>query len=114
MKIAVTGGRDYRNRARVYAILDAAVERLGMSFLMQGVADGADYLAWQWADERSFRCGSFPAHWDTDGKKAGPIRNQRMIDEGKPDIVIAFPGGRGVADMINRAESAGIRVIRID
>src|ERR1700743_1331391 len=107
MKIAVTGGRDYCNKARVYQVLDAAVDRLGMTFLMQGGADGADYLAWQWTDERGFPCGSFPADWSKHGKKAGPIRNQRMIDEGKPEIVIAFPGGKGTQDMIARAVSAG-------
>jgi hypothetical protein len=35
-----------------------------------------------------------------------------MIDEGKPDLVIAFPGGRGAADMVSRAIKAGIRVER--
>jgi hypothetical protein len=33
--------------------------------------------------------------WDELGKKAGPLRNQRMLDEGKPDLVVAFPGGGG-------------------
>jgi hypothetical protein len=47
------------------------------------------------------------------GKAAGPIRNQRMIDEGKPDLVIAFPGGRGTADMVSRAKKAGIPVQEI-
>lgn len=36
-----------------------------------------------------------------------------MIDEGKPDLVVAFPGGRGTADMVNKALAAGIKVIRI-
>ena len=34
------------------------------------------------------------------GNAAGPIRNQRMLDHGKPDIVVAFPGGSGTADMV--------------
>lgn len=45
--------------------------------------------------------------------KAGPDRNQRMIDEGRPGLVIAFPGGDGTADMIHRAQEAGIEVVRI-
>jgi hypothetical protein len=35
-----------------------------------------------------------------------------MIDGGKPDLVITFPGGRGTADMVRRAEKAGIEVTR--
>lgn len=44
---------------------------------------------------------------------AGPIRNQHMLDIGKPDVVLAFPGGRGTEDMIRRAEKAGVPVKRI-
>jgi len=36
-----------------------------------------------------------------------------MIDEGKPDLVLAFPGGRGTDDMVRRAEKAGIEVRRV-
>ena len=46
-------------------------------------------------------------------KSAGHIRNQVMLDKGKPDVVVAFPGGRGTADMVRRAEGAGIEVRRI-
>src|SRR5262249_16770583 len=45
--------------------------------------------------------------WDELGKKAGPLRNQRMLDEGKPDLVVAFPGGGGTKDMVRRAVQAG-------
>lgn len=110
----ICGGRDYKNRARVFQILDAARDRLGLDFLIQGGADGADYLGWQWSDERGVRCGSFNADWKKHGKKAGPIRNARMIADGKPDFVIAFPGGFGTMDMVQKAEQAGIRVIKVD
>lgn len=53
--------------------------------------------------------GVFPRS-ATNGKAAGPIRNQRMLDEGKPDLVVAFPGGRGTADMVRRAKAAGVPV----
>jgi hypothetical protein len=43
--------------------------------------------------------------------KAGPIRKQQMLDEGKPDLVVAFPGGRGTAHMVRIARAAGIEVI---
>lgn len=110
MRIIVCGGRDYRNRRAVFDALDRLHAKRGIDFLIQGAADGADYLAWQWAYERGIRCGSYPANWDEDGRKAGLIRNQRMIDEGKPDGVVAFPGGRGTADMIARAKKAGLTV----
>ncbi len=56
---------------------------------------------------------AIPADWDKFGKGAGPIRNQQMIDEGKPDLVVAFPGGTGTADMVKRAKKHGIEVIEV-
>jgi hypothetical protein len=50
------------------------------------------------------------ADWRKYGAAAGPIRNQRML-EGPPDIVVAFAGGKGTADMVQRARAAGIAVI---
>ena len=47
------------------------------------------------------------------GLSAGPARNQRMLDEGKPDAGIAFPGGPGTADMTRRLKEAGIPVWEI-
>jgi len=50
---------------------------------------------------RESRMGFPQGEWDELGKKAGPLRNQRMLDEGKPDLVVAFPGGGGTKDMVS-------------
>jgi hypothetical protein len=39
--------------------------------------------------------------------------NQMMIDDHKPNLVVAFPGGRGTAYMVLKARSAGIEVIEV-
>jgi RNA-splicing ligase RtcB len=52
------------------------------------------------------------AEWDKYGPSAGPRRNARMV-EWKPDVVIAFPGNRGTADMVEKAESDGIPVRQV-
>ncbi|WP_245576775.1 SLOG family protein [Kaistia adipata] len=81
-----------------------------VSEVISGMATGADTLAAEWAERFGFPLRKFPADWKAHGRAAGPIRNQRMIDEGRPDLVIAFPGGRGTADMVRRAKAAGIEV----
>lgn len=43
---------------------------------------------------------------------AGGIRNQQMLTWG-PQVCVAFPGGRGTADMIGRARAAGVEVLEI-
>jgi hypothetical protein len=110
MRILVCGGRDYSNREAVYSFLDA----LNVTLLIHGAAPGADTLADDWAASRNIPCEAYPANWDKYGKAAGSIRNQQMLDEGRPDVVVAFPGGRGPADMMARATLAGVPVWRPD
>lgn len=85
--------------------------------LIHGDCDiGADQCAERWYVcvgkfldvSRTF----YPADWRRLGKAAGPIRNQTMADR-RPDLVIAFPGGRGTADMTMRARASGLRVIEV-
>lgn len=117
--ILVCGGRKYGNKDRLWAVLDALVNcseenPLGDHVrIIHGAALGADVLADQWATCNWKTVQMFPADWNKHGAMAGPIRNQQMIDEGKPDLVVAFPGGAGTADMVRRARAAGIEVMEV-
>lgn len=116
MRALVCGGRNYSDKARAYAELDRLLPLDGSLYLIVGSANGADRLAANWFWDRTDKVGiidHYPAEWNKHGKAAGPIRNQKMIDSGKPELVIAFPGGRGTADMIRRAEASGVPVVRI-
>lgn len=111
-RILVCGGRAYNDRERVFKILDAAAQALANRHIkiIHGAATGADSLAKLWATERRVNNQAFPADWDIHGKRAGFIRNKQMLDEGKPHVVIAFPGGVGTRMMVQLAKRAGIPV----
>jgi len=79
----------------------------------RGWRTGADTLGQEWAEARGVPCDVFMANWAGLGRKAGPIRNQEMLDQGRPNMVVAFPGGRGTADMVRRARGAGVEVIEV-
>lgn len=108
-RVLVCGGRCFDDRDAVRRALEA----LRPTLVITGGADGADLLA----DEAAARAGIarvvFPANWVGEGRAAGGARNQRMLDEGRPDLVVAFPGTSGTADMIRRARKAGVPVIDI-
>lgn len=110
-RVLVCGGRDYADRAKVFATLDRLHARMPISVLIHGAARGADSLGAAWGEAvlGKDNVKPFPADWTRYGKRAGPLRNQQMIDEGKPDFVVAFPGDTGTADMVRRAKAAGIR-----
>jgi hypothetical protein len=109
-RVLVCGGRDFFDNRAVSDCLNALDPRPAV--LINGGAPGADRAAWLWAKRQpDVQCLVFNADWGIHGKAAGPIRNQRMLDEGKPTLVVAFPGGRGTADMVRRARAAGVPVL---
>lgn len=112
-RVLVCGGRDYQDQDAVNSVLSAAHAANPIICLIHGAARGADTLAADWALSHDVLCNAYPADWERDGRAAGPIRNRRMIAEGKPHIVLAFLGGRGTEDMIKQATKAGIAVVRV-
>jgi hypothetical protein len=115
MRVLVCGARDYTDASTLWGALDTIRREAhhDTMVVIQGGAHGADQIAREWCRSRHVPYDNYPADWDKHGKSAGPIRNQRMIDQGKPDLVVAFPGGRGTADMVRRAQAAGVPVKKI-
>jgi len=111
--VLVCGGRDYTDRDFLFATLDQLHAARSFCLVISGGARGADSLAEEWAKICGLPLQVFKADWQTHGRAAGPIRNQKMLDEGKPTLVVAFPGGRGTLDMTTRARSHGIEVIDV-
>jgi hypothetical protein len=112
-RILVCGGRDYTDQERVFRILDKALDTFKEVIIIQGGATGADTCAKNWALSRGMLYDEYPAEWDRFGKRAGYIRNALMIDVGKPELVIVFPGGKGTDMMAKLAVDAGIQTFRI-
>lgn len=116
MRVVVTGGRSYKNKEVVWSALDRVHRATPITELINGAAKGADTLAIEWADSK-FQEGisdgiphqEWYADWEKYGRSAGAIRNGQMIRTA-PDMVIAFPGGRGTADCIRQAVKAGLKV----
>ena len=111
MRVLVCGGRDYTDQRAVWDALDALHAKNPITLMIEGGATGADTLGYEWAVARGVLGVTFQADWKKYGRAAGPIRNTLMLTEGKPDLVIAFPGGRGTANMIEQAKQAGVVVL---
>lgn len=131
MRVLVTGGRDFNDYAAMRAALDnmhaaeGTIAAQPISLIIHGACGcdanepfsckleflrGADALADRWARENGIPVKRMPAEWTRLERAAGPVRNQKMLDEGKPDLVIAFPGGKGTAGMIKLANKAKVPV----
>lgn len=125
-RIGVTGGRDFDD---FNLVVHTLCQMPRDAVLVHGVASGADNLCAEWwAEIQEREVDPHPAAWDAPCRPsckpghrrprrggtycpaAGNYRNQEMVDSGL-DLLIAFPGGSGTADMIRRARTAGVRVL---
>lgn len=108
-RFLVCGGRDYADWQFMRKKLKVLLEEDWMFILVHGDCRGADRLAAGWAKACELIVEAYPADWAKYGRAAGAIRNQEMLDSGI-DGVIAFPGGKGTANMIKIAIQAGVPV----
>lgn len=120
MKILVCGGREYGDKEALYSFLDSLLREQQdlhdpITHLIHGDARGADSLAQGWAVRNGVQPVRCPALWEGPNgynPRAGLIRNQAMLDL-NPDVVIAFPGGRGTEHMKNLARTKGVKLIAV-
>lgn len=107
-KIIVTGGRDYNDKEKVYAVLD----NLDPEIVIHGNCSGADTISKMWAIEKGKTQIPYP-YPSKYGRAGGPIRNKQMCTEHPDAVLVAFPGGRGTANCIKEAKLLKIKVIEV-
>jgi hypothetical protein len=120
LRVLVCGGRDYNDWKTLSHVLSSidnsyeSPEAIGpISCIISGGAAGADSMAAKWARENQIPLEEFEASWYLHGSRAGFVRNALMLDEGLPDLVVAFPGGSGTAHMVKIAKKANCEVIDV-
>lgn len=99
---------------RLYEAFD--VRSRNDTVIVHGGAPGVDTIASEAAETWGLKTEPHRAETERYGSPAAfHIRNQAMADAGA-DLLVAFPGGNGTADMVRRARKAGIHVreVRIE
>jgi len=112
MKYIIAGGRDFKNRNLMYAIMStykkytSSISR-PITEIVSGDAIGADSLGVEWASINTIPVKHFPAEWDKYGRSAGFIRNAEMGDYA--DAAICFWDGesKGTKHMIDTMKRLG-------
>lgn len=115
MRVLVCGSRAWEDGALIEKILSSLDS---VELVVEGEARGADTWARLACETLEIPILAFPADWERYGRGAGPKRNQQMLDEGEPELVLAFSedlnSSRGTADMVARARRAGLRTILVN
>jgi hypothetical protein len=97
MRILLTGSRDWSDSAAVWnelwaihaAALEAGEEEI--TLVHGGCPTGADAIADGYARHLGWEVVVYHADWVSYGRRAGPLRNQDMVDRGA-DLCLAFIG----------------------
>lgn len=130
MKVLVTGGRTFgvvprdaldvaaasQQACAEVALLTSVLDELRpeLALVIHGNATGADTWADRWARAKNVPVKGVAAPWDSGlGRGAGTLRNTYMIEQFRPDLVIAFPGNEGTENCVKQALMRGIPVRRI-
>jgi hypothetical protein len=110
MRVLICGGRQFEDAGFLWKTMDDLSAATPISEVLVRGSAGADTLAEHWAKDRRVSYRVFLANWNAYGRGASTIRNQEMLEYGKPDLIVAFPGDRDTADIVMRARAAGLPV----
>jgi len=103
-RLLICGDREWKDKEYILQLLR---QRPDVIVVIEGECRGADTLGRLAAKALKIPVDPFPADWRGEGKAAGPLRNQRMLDVAQPTEVWAFhdglPESKGTRDMVNRA-----------
>lgn len=112
-RVLVCGARDFPINA-LLSVIELRLSQLDRgTVIIHGDSRGADHFASIAATRLGLPVEFFPANWLTLGRRAGPERNRRMLDQ-KPVLVLAFhddlPTSKGTRDCVIQAIARGIPV----
>lgn len=111
MIVLICGDRNWNN----FNIIEDLILTLPKNTeIIEGDCRGADKISGYLGRKHGYTVIPVPADWNKYGLAAGPIRNQKMLDEYKPKLVVAFHNNieksKGTKDMVKRAKKSGIPV----
>lgn len=118
----ICGGRDYVDTEVFNAVMSQYRNKWALPLKIivgydpeKKYPTGADQIAYNYAVWWGLERETYPYHYHL-GKKGGSSRNQQMLDEGKPDFVLAFPTEKstGTWDMVRRAKKAGVETVIVE
>lgn len=111
MRLLVIGGRHLDDVGLIRKALSLVHVRKPVDVLIHGGHAFLGVAAEEWARERDIHILRYPANWRLLGKRAEGVRNDFMLSDSRPDMVLALPGGQDTRVLVLRAISMGLPVV---
>jgi hypothetical protein len=113
MRLMLVGGRHFADEELVNAALTAVHHSLPVSVLIHGGSVGIGAAAEIWAAKAGVNIVRYPP--PRTGSRADNVRRDLfMLEDGRPDALLAFPGGRRTQKLTGFALDSGLQVIRAE
>ncbi|GAB5508210.1 MAG: DUF2493 domain-containing protein [Rhizobiaceae bacterium] len=110
-KVAFTGGLDYTDHKRIWAVLDKVHSKHAEMVLLHGGSPkGAEHIAACWANNRKITQIAFKPDWSRHAKAAPFKRNDQLLDA-LPVGLIVFPGSGITDNLADKARMLGIPLV---
>ena len=109
--VAVAGGRDVADPAAVIARLDRARAKHSDMVLVHGGGPGVERIAARWAERNGVHQVVCKPDWDRHGRAAPFRRNDELLNL-LPKGVLAFPGSGITENLVDKARTLGIPVLK--
>jgi len=110
MRLLVCGGRHFDDSMLVERELSRVHERTPVSVLIHGGLPGLGVPAESWARRNGVRLIRYPANFSI-GKRGDFERDEFMLEDSRPDALLALPGGRRTREMCDHARRSGLPVL---
>ena len=114
MIVAIVGSRKGLDWQRVRDEVERIISRAGVGTVVSGGALGVDRMAETVALARGKRVQVFYPDWRNNGRSAGFMRNQQIVDIADEVYALWDGQSRGTADTIARAKKAGKPVFIVE
>lgn len=109
MKTIIAGGRN--TRISMKQMMDIIYRSgIAISEVVSGCSGSVDLLGEKWANFVHLPIRSFPADWEGQGRKAGPIRNRMMAEYAEALIAVWDGESKGTKNMIEEARKRNLKV----
>jgi|CXWL01.1.fsa_nt_gi hypothetical protein len=113
MRLLMSGGRHFEDSVLVEGALSAIHRRAPITVLIHGGTPGLGAPAESWARRNAVHLVRYPANFSL-GKRGDFERDRFMLEDGRPQALLAFPGGRRTAELCQSARRRGTSIIYAD
>ena len=113
VRVLICSGRFYADTHTLTHVLDLYARTQIIDVLIHGGYQTLGGAIETWARGIDVHVIRYPANWMLHGKYAETKRNLFMLEDSRPDVLLAFSGGEDTAECIKMAQRAGIQVIEV-